>query len=406
MTDSGTWSTNGLRFNPPPGWPTPAKGWVPPPNWQPDPSWPPPPPGWQLWIPVGYPTESTPPSTPTPAPPSMRPKVILAAKILAGVLTFAATIFGAYVTIIDRSPYTMEDWARKANAVCDQNFGSLQTPIFALTPMLAEVIATPPGPGTNMSPMITTVLGISGAFRKMSGDIRGIDLPKGADTASINRLLDAGTEISASLSTVAGFLTNFQQNKATPADGAATVQSLQRVTTTTLPAWSTEVNHLKLDQCLSIVGNPAAPAPSGPTAGQIALASAVKTTVAKDCQPNPAAEAATGQVTAAINCATVDTGLTRTPLLMQFASATAMNTWVDGLNAPTTNADCTDGEGRGIWYHDDVRMGSLICQPQPDGVFRIIWAFEGRNVVAIADGADAATTYAWWENNANLLTPA
>nr|WP_306432864.1 DUF4041 domain-containing protein [Streptomyces harenosi] len=38
------------RFNPPPGWPTPAPGWLPPPGWQPDPSWPVPP-GWQLWVP-------------------------------------------------------------------------------------------------------------------------------------------------------------------------------------------------------------------------------------------------------------------------------------------------------------------------------------------------------------------
>ena len=41
----------GLRFNPPPNWPPPPRGFVPPPRWQPDPDWPPPPPGWQLWVP-------------------------------------------------------------------------------------------------------------------------------------------------------------------------------------------------------------------------------------------------------------------------------------------------------------------------------------------------------------------
>lgn len=87
MADSSTWSPDGLRFNPPPGWPVPAKGWVPPSNWQPDPSWPPPPPGWPLWIPVGYPTQ--PPAQPlidtltsaaaaTPPPSGSRPKLILA----------------------------------------------------------------------------------------------------------------------------------------------------------------------------------------------------------------------------------------------------------------------------------------------------------------------------------------
>lgn len=42
-----------LRFNPPPGWPSPPIGWTPPKGWTPEPSWPAPPPGWQLWLPVG-----------------------------------------------------------------------------------------------------------------------------------------------------------------------------------------------------------------------------------------------------------------------------------------------------------------------------------------------------------------
>ncbi len=40
-----------MRFNPPPGWPTPPPGWTPPPAWKPDPSWPAAPLGWQLWLP-------------------------------------------------------------------------------------------------------------------------------------------------------------------------------------------------------------------------------------------------------------------------------------------------------------------------------------------------------------------
>lgn len=40
-----------MRFNPPPGWPPPAEGFVPGPGWRPDPSWPPAPPGWQFWLP-------------------------------------------------------------------------------------------------------------------------------------------------------------------------------------------------------------------------------------------------------------------------------------------------------------------------------------------------------------------
>jgi hypothetical protein len=39
-----------MRYNPPPNWPKPPKGWVPHPDWSPDPAWPPPPPGWRLWL--------------------------------------------------------------------------------------------------------------------------------------------------------------------------------------------------------------------------------------------------------------------------------------------------------------------------------------------------------------------
>lgn len=40
-----------MKFNPPPGWPSPPDGWTPPSDWKPDPAWPEPPPGWQLWLP-------------------------------------------------------------------------------------------------------------------------------------------------------------------------------------------------------------------------------------------------------------------------------------------------------------------------------------------------------------------
>lgn len=39
-----------MKFNPPPGWPTPPEGWEPPAGWTPDPAWPEPPDGWELWV--------------------------------------------------------------------------------------------------------------------------------------------------------------------------------------------------------------------------------------------------------------------------------------------------------------------------------------------------------------------
>lgn len=38
------------KFNPPPGWPPAAEGFLPPEGWKPDPEWPPAPAGWQLIV--------------------------------------------------------------------------------------------------------------------------------------------------------------------------------------------------------------------------------------------------------------------------------------------------------------------------------------------------------------------
>ncbi|MFJ2298982.1 excalibur calcium-binding domain-containing protein [Oerskovia paurometabola] len=51
-----------VRFNPPPGWPTPPEGWTPDPHWTPDPRWPAKPADWPLWVEdpaAGEPTEQT-----------------------------------------------------------------------------------------------------------------------------------------------------------------------------------------------------------------------------------------------------------------------------------------------------------------------------------------------------------
>jgi len=45
-------SRDGLRFNPPPGWPPPPPGGTCPRDFQPDPSWPPAPAEWQWWLPA------------------------------------------------------------------------------------------------------------------------------------------------------------------------------------------------------------------------------------------------------------------------------------------------------------------------------------------------------------------
>ncbi|WP_146197134.1 hypothetical protein [Serinibacter arcticus] len=39
-----------LRYNPPPSWPTPPRGWTPTPDWTPPADFPPLPAGWELWV--------------------------------------------------------------------------------------------------------------------------------------------------------------------------------------------------------------------------------------------------------------------------------------------------------------------------------------------------------------------
>ena len=74
-----------VRFNPPPGWPTPPIGWTPPAGWKPDPSWPTPPTDWSLWLPddptaapspdatASPPAEASPPA-PVPSPDVAAPR--------------------------------------------------------------------------------------------------------------------------------------------------------------------------------------------------------------------------------------------------------------------------------------------------------------------------------------------
>lgn len=76
--------SDGMLFNPPPGWPKPPTSWRPPAGWTPDPKWPEAPEDWQLWLSDGAaePASATEPVTTdrtaaalSPAPPSESARV-------------------------------------------------------------------------------------------------------------------------------------------------------------------------------------------------------------------------------------------------------------------------------------------------------------------------------------------
>ncbi|TGO05066.1 hypothetical protein [Serinibacter arcticus] len=53
-----------LRYNPPPSWPAPPRGWTPTPDWTPPADFPPLPEGWELWIDDDAPALTTGPADP------------------------------------------------------------------------------------------------------------------------------------------------------------------------------------------------------------------------------------------------------------------------------------------------------------------------------------------------------
>lgn len=76
-----------MRFNPPPNWPAPPRGWEPGPQWRPDPAWGPPPQGWRLWV-----AES--PPTPRPEPtPSIQATVVPTRSNATNTMAIAAIVF-------------------------------------------------------------------------------------------------------------------------------------------------------------------------------------------------------------------------------------------------------------------------------------------------------------------------
>ena len=63
----------------------------------------------------------------TSTPKRQRRRTSFYIKAVAGILTFAATMAGAYLGFVSffNSTVHVTDWARKANAVCDQDSGDL-----------------------------------------------------------------------------------------------------------------------------------------------------------------------------------------------------------------------------------------------------------------------------------------
>jgi hypothetical protein len=364
-------------------------------------------------------------------PPPQKPKrrLVRTIQIGAAVVTFVATVVGLAIAIESRpKPANLAGWSTKANAACEKYFGDVLQPVLTVMPQLAQELAGMQTGTGNADPdrikqISQQLAGIAGAFRKLVGELDGIEAPKG--NAKIADLLKTGRDVSTEFGTVASMLTGFAMNQMTPEEITAGGQALQHMSGTSMPAWSRLSADLKIDQC-ELFGVPAsdgpsapatgfspAPGPSTPGAAQLTraeqnLVAQIKTSILAQCVPAPKSE--TGDVVAAVNCRAAQQGPTKLPLVMQFSSATAMNRWITGWAAditPKAGNRCPDGQYNVPWTSsvtDNQRAGQLVCKQVATGDFSMVWSFDSTPVVVFTDGADGPSLYQWWTANAYLIT--
>ena len=393
----GTW-----RFNAPPGWPTPEASWTPPPNWEPDPSWPAPPAGWSFWVPVGY------ASVATDTPVDNRGRMILAAKVIAGVVTFAATVAGTWIALADRpEPYTMTDWAQQANASCERNLGNVQLSLYNAALQVPQLAAAPTAPGVANPAMTSTVQAIgqvSASFRTMNGDLRAIAIPDDANRGDIDRLLTLTSDIANTLGSVATTFVDYQIGTAAPAALRESATALQTLVLDTIPEWSKASKALGLDQCAASTGTPVlvAPAATALDAEQQALADRLDPKILAGCVPAPREENA--QIIAAINCPAVAAGTVTQPLVLQFIDGPTLGTWFAEFRSGLSVGRCEETDAYGEWTFNDTTVGTLACRPSERGTYLAVWTFSEQAIAVIAASATREAMYTWWKGNAQVLS--
>ena len=133
------------RFNPPPGWPRPPRGWLPEPGWSPPPSAPPIPDGWQLIIDDDTGTEKP--------PDDGRENKGLSWKAIGTFIVGAATIVGTAVTIYQ---VRQEKEPKKPDAIasiaasgpgatfCD-DWADVRRQVGTTTELVGQQTGAPPG---------------------------------------------------------------------------------------------------------------------------------------------------------------------------------------------------------------------------------------------------------------------
>ncbi len=287
-------------FVAPPGWPSPPTDWKPQAGWKPDPSWPPAPAGWEFWRPAGY---GIPPTSGSagkaeegsagkeggdePARPKRR-RVSPLVKIVAGVVTFAATIAGTYLAFQSRpKSFTTADWARQANAACERDTGDLA---LSLSDGLISVthLLTGQASSTDRQTTVHSLIADAGALDKMLGDLRGLQTPVN-NPAVVAAVLKTGNAVVSNLGTISVDMQTAlmgvpdSQGRALRTVIAELGDTLNTEWRTAIPAWQKAIKAAGLTQCPLWVPHPN----PTPTLGPVALPTTPAGQISSPPTPTP-----------------------------------------------------------------------------------------------------------------------
>ncbi len=361
-----------------------------------------------------------------PARPKRR-RVSPLVKIVAGVVTFAATIAGTYLAFQSRpKSFTTADWARQANAACERDTGDLA---LSLSDGLISVthLLTGQASSTDRQTTVHSLIADAGALDKMLGDLRGLQTPVN-NPAVVAAVLKTGNAVVSNLGTISVDMQTAlmgvpdSQGRALRTVIAELGDTLNTEWRTAIPAWQKAIKAAGLTQCPLWVPHPNPTPTLGPVAlpttpaGQISspptptplsyseqqLVSQLNPSDLASCTRRPDEEV--GGVVAAVNCSPVWPGPTKRPLVVRFSDAASAQAWfAQRTQGIFDENDCAGGHKLGTWTYHNLNAGMLGCTAT-NGGFRMVWVIDSALIGVIADGSDGTTMVNWFRNWAYVIS--
>lgn len=338
-------------------------------------------------------------------------------KATAGVCTFAATIAGAYFAYraINPPKTTTASWVRQANAICDQDAGTLNS---SLNSGLAPFMGGPSGssPSRTLAGLIGAVVSADGALSKVVGDLSALPSPADTRAPEVQAVLSKGNGLVDRLNTVASIARNAAlASTSSPQTTTELANAIIRVRVADF-GWQKAIAALGLTRCPFWARNPRAvptlPPVRAPTSppqtaslnnGEQQLVSRLNPNDLSGCTGRLDLEG--GDVIAAVNCKPVEAGPTLKPLIVQFPDIAAEQAWFSQNTAGFVDENnCAGGFKRGTWTYYGLNAGLLGCTYEPNGDFRMIWVIDSALIGVVADGTNGPAMTEWWINSGYVVS--